>query len=57
VSGTGRKTMIDEDIRKVIGWFNDHIAMLEQIPYREGTREGINRLRGFVEVLEGEMTK
>jgi hypothetical protein len=43
-----------DDIAKVIEWFKRRIAVLEY-PVRPGTREGLNRLRGFVEVLEGEL--
>jgi hypothetical protein len=54
VNETAKKSMTDRDIQAVIGWFKERIAVLEQISYREGIREGVNRLRGFVEVLEGE---
>jgi len=55
VNETAKKSMTDRDIQAVIAWFKERIAGLEQISYREGIREKVNRLRGFVEVLEGEL--
>jgi hypothetical protein len=55
MSETAKKSMTDRDIQAVIAWFKERIAGLEQISYREGIREKVKRLRGFVEVLEGEL--
>lgn len=45
--------MTRDEIDRVVEWFRRRIAVLEY-PMRPGMREDINRLRGFVQVLEGE---
>jgi hypothetical protein len=49
------QAMSKRDIQRVIVWFEDQIARLENSGRYPEVREGVNRLRGMVEVLEGEL--
>jgi hypothetical protein len=49
--------MSERDVRAIIGWFTDWVARLECAVHYKEIREDVNRLRGFVEVLEGELGK
>jgi hypothetical protein len=45
----------ERDVRVMIEWFKRWISLIEQLPCEPGRREGLNRLRGFVEILEREL--
>ena len=47
--------MNERDIKAVILWFKERIKALEISEHYGRIREGVNRLVGFVEVLEGEL--
>lgn len=47
--------MSRRDVLAIVVWFQDQIARLENLGNVYQIREGLNRMRGFVEVLEGEL--
>jgi hypothetical protein len=47
--------MDERDIKAVIQWFKNWIYLLGYTPHYYEIRERVNRLMGFVEVLEREL--
>lgn len=48
-----KQGMNKEDLRKVVGWFEKEIALLESLPIYPEIREGVERLKEKVNGFKG----